>query len=228
MELYAVMRTTFAARDFTDDPLPDETLYKILNNARFAPSGGNRQGWRVLVVRDRATREALAALTVPAAKRYMAQVQAGENPWNTIDPTRVDAGTIERTLVPVRMTEPVLRAAVVLLLCVDLKVVASTDQDLDRVGVVSGASIYPFAWSMLLAARHEGFGGTITTLAVAQEPKLRKLLGIPQHVAVCAIMPLGRPVKQLKKLKRKTVPEFTMLERWGGQPLTATTPRSSR
>jgi len=228
MELYAVMRTTFAARDFTDDPLPDETLYKILNNARFAPSGGNRQGWRVLVVRDRATREALAALTVPAAKRYMAQVQAGENPWNTIDPTRVDAGTIERTLVPVRMTEPVLRAAVVLLLCVDLKVVASTDQDLDRVGVVSGASIYPFAWSMLLAARHEGFGGTITTLAVAQEPKLRELLGIPRHVAVCAIMPLGRPVKQLKKLKRKTVPEFTMLERWGGQPLTATTPRSSR
>ena len=228
MELYAVMRTTFAARDFTDDPLPDETLYKILNNARFAPSGGNRQGWRVLVVRDRATREALAALTVPAAKRYMAQVQAGENPWNTIDPTRVDAGTIERTLVPVRMTEPVLRAAVVLLLCVDLKVVASTDQDLDRVGVVSGASIYPFAWSMLLAARHEGFGGTITTLAVAQEPKLQELLGIPRHVAVCAIMPLGRPVKQLKKLKRKTVPEFTMLERWGGQPLTATTPRSSR
>ena len=228
MELYAVMRTTFAARDFTDDPLPDETLYKILNNARFAPSGGNRQGWRVLVVRDRATREALAALTVPAAKRYMAQVQAGENPWNTIDPTRVDAGTIERTLVPVRMTEPVLRAAVVLLLCVDLKVVASTDQDLDRVGVVSGASIYPFAWSMLLAARHEGFGGTITTLAVAQEPKLRELLGIPRHVAVCAIMPLGRPVKQLKKLKRKTVPEFTMLERWGGHPLTATTPRSSR
>ena len=223
MELYAVMRTTFAARDFTDDPLPDETLYKILNNARFAPSGGNRQGWRVLVVRDRATREALAALTVPAAKRYMAQVQAGENPWNTIDPTRVDAGTIERTLVPVRMTEPVLRAAVVLLLCVDLKVVASTDQDLDRVGVVSGASIYPFAWSILLAARHEGFGGTITTLAVAQEPKLRELLGIPRHVAVCAIMPLGRPVKQLKKLKRKTVPEFTMLERWGGQPLTATT-----
>ena len=225
MELYTVLRTTFAARDFTDDPLPDETLYKILNNARFAPSGGNRQGWRVLVVRDRATREALAALTVPAAKRYMAQVQAGENPWNTIDPTRVDAGTIERTLVPVRMTEPVLRAAVVLLLCVDLKVVASTDQDLDRVGVVSGASIYPFAWSMLLAARHEGFGGTITTLAVAQEPKLRELLGIPRHVAVCAIMPLGRPVKQLKKLKRKIVPEFTMLERWGGQPLTATTPR---
>ncbi|MGH2404322.1 MAG: nitroreductase family protein [bacterium] len=218
MELYDVMRTTFAAREFTDDPLPDPTLFKILNIARFAPSGGNRQGWRVLVVRDRATRE---ALTAPAARRYVAQVRAGENPWNTIDPTTVDAGTIDGTRVPTRMTEPFLRAAVVLIICVDLKVVASMDQYLDRVGVVSGASVYPLAWSILLAARHEGFGGTMTTLAIAQEPQLRELLDIPHHVAVCAIMPLGRPVKQLKKLKRKSVPEFTMLERWGGTPLRA-------
>jgi nitroreductase len=224
MELYDVMRTTFAAREFTDDPLPNETLFKILDHARYAPSGGNRQGWRVIVVRDGRTRDALAALTAPAARRYAAQLGAGENPWNTIDPTSVDAGTIERTPAPARLTEPLLRAAVVLVVCVDLKVVASTDQYLERVGVVSGASIYPFAWNILLAARHEGFGGTITTLAVAQEPKVQELLGIPRHIAVCAIMPLGRPVKQLKELKRKAVPEFTMLERWGGQPLTTATP----
>ena len=218
MELYDVMRTTFAARDFTADPLPDATLFKILQAARFAPSGGNRQGWSVVVVRDQTTRQALAALTAPAAKRYMAQAQNGENPWNTIDPPRVDAATIERTPAPVRLTEPPLKAAVVLVVCVDLKVVASTDQELDRVGVISGASIYPFAWNILLAARHEGFGGTITTLAVAQEPKIRQLLGIPGHVAVAAIMPLGRPVRQLTKLKRKDVPEFARLERWDGRP----------
>ena len=221
MELYDVMRSTFAARDFTGDPLPNDTLFRILDNARFAPSGGNRQGWRVFVVRDRRAREALAALSAPAARRYAAQVQAGENPWNTIDPTAVDAGTIERTPVPARLTEPFLRAAVILVVCVDLRVVASTDQGLARVGVVSGASIYPFAWNILLAARHEGFGGTITTLAVAQEPKVQELLGIPRHVAVCAIMPLGRPTKQLTTLKRRAVPEFATLERWGGPPLTA-------
>jgi len=221
MELYDVMRTTFAARRFTDDPLPDEALFKILDHARFAPSGGNRQGWRVIVVRDRATRDVLATLTAPAAKRYAAQVRAGENPWNTIDPTSVDAETIERTPAPAHLTEPVLRAPVVLVVCVDLKVVASMDQDLERVGVISGASIYPFAWNILLAARHEGFAGTITTLAVAQEPKLQELLGIPWHIAVCAIMPLGRPVTRLTRLKRKAVAEFAMLERWGGQPLTA-------
>ena len=98
---------------------------------------------------------------------------------------------------------------------------ASTDSELERVGVISGASIYPFAWNVLLAAREEGFGGTITTLAIAEEPKIQALLGIPSHVAVAAVMPLGRPVKPLTKLKRKAVHEFAMLERWGGAPLAA-------
>ena len=107
----------------------------------------------------------------------------------------------------------------VLVVCVDLKVVAATDQYLPRVSVVPGASVYPFVWNILLAARGEGFGGTITTLAVSAEPKVQALLGIPGHVAVCAVMPLGRPVKQLTKLKRKNVPEFTTRERWDGPPL---------
>jgi nitroreductase len=219
MELYDVMRTTFAAREFTDDPLPDATLAKILDHARFAPSGGNRQGWHVIVVRERATREVLAAAAAPAAKRYAAQVKLGESPWNTIVPTRADAATIEATPPPTRLIEPVLRAPVVLVVCVDLRVVASMDQDLHRVGVISGASIYPFAWNILLAARHEGFGGTITTLAVSQEPMLRAALGIPPHVAVCAVMPLGKPVKQLSSLKRKPVAQFATRERFDGPSL---------
>jgi nitroreductase len=219
MELYDVLRSTFAAREFTDEPLPDATLYRILDHARFAPSGGNRQGWRVIVVRDPATRRALVDLTLPAARRYTAQVQAGENPWNTIEPTRVDPAALERAVVPPRLVEPLLKAAVVLVIGVDLRVVASTDQYLDRVGIVSGASIYPFVWNILLAARREGFGGTLTTLAVAEEPRLKALLGIPPHVAVAAVVPLGRPARVLTRLRRKAVPEFTMLERWGGEPL---------
>ena len=219
MELYDVMRTTFAAREFTGDPLPDEALGKILDHARFAPNGGNRQGWRVIVVRDPATRRALADLGGFAAKRYAAQVANGENPWNTIDPPGVDAATIERTPPPPHLTAPIAKAPVVLVICLDLKVVASMDQDLERIGIVSGASIYPFAWNVLMAARHEGFAGTITTLAAAQEPKVQALLGIPKHVAVCAVMPLGRPVRTLTKLKRKPVAEFAMRERWGGPSL---------
>src|SRR5262245_53409952 len=134
MELFDVMRATFSAREFTGDPVPDATLAKILDHARFAPSGGNRQGWRVIVVRDPATKRALADLSGIAAKRYTAQSKNGENPWNTIDPPRVDAATIDRTPPPPPLTEPVAKAHVVLLLCVDLEVVAAHDPALRRGG----------------------------------------------------------------------------------------------
>ena len=218
MELGEALRTTFAAREFTRDPVADDAVARILDHARFAPSGGNRQGWRVIVVRDQATKAALADANIPAAKRYAAQQKAGESPWNSVHPTKVDAATIEATVVPARLTESIRTAPVVLVVCVDLAVVASTDQYVQRVGVVSGASIYPFAWNILLAARQEGLGGTITTLGVAEEPRLKALLGVPAHVAICAVMPIGRPVKQLTKLRRKPVAEFAMRERWSGAP----------
>ncbi len=219
MDLYEAMRTTFAARQFTGDPLPDDVLYRILDNARFAPSGGNRQGARVVVVRAQATRRELARLVLPGARRYIAQLRAGENPWNSVVPCGVDPATIAATEVPPSMTQPLLDAAVVLVVCVDLRVVASTDMGLPRVGVVSGASVYPFVWNILLAARNEGFGGTITTVAIAEEAGIKALLGIPDHCAVCAVLPLGKPVKQPTRLKRLEVAALTMQERWGGAPL---------
>ena len=220
MELYDVMRTTFAAREYTGDPLPDAVLHDILENARFAPSGGNRQGNRVIVVRDPATRNRLAELAEPAAKRYSAQVEAGESPWNTIVPTKVTPEKVAATPAPERLTEPCRKASVVLVFVLDLKLVASMDQDLDRIGVISGASIYPFVWNVLMAARQAGFGGTITTLAVAEEPKIKALLDIPPDFAVCAVVPLGRPVKQLTKLRRRSVAEIATRERFDGAAFT--------
>lgn len=217
MELYDVMRTTFAAREFTDDPVPDEVLTRIFENARFAPSGGNRQGGHVIVVRDQQTKDAIAELAIPGARRYAAQVAAGENPWNTAVPSKVTDETIAATRVPATLTEPVRRAPVVVIVCVDLRVVAAVDQYLPRVGIVAGASVYPLAWNILLAARNEGYGGTLTTMPISQEPKLREILHLPEHVAVCAVIPMGKPVKQLTKLKRKRPTEFVHRERWDGE-----------
>ncbi|WP_170981404.1 nitroreductase family protein [Nocardioides dongxiaopingii] len=219
MDLYDVMRTTPAVREFTDDPLPDDVLLRILDHARFAPSGGNRQGAHVVVVRDAATRRRLAALQEPAAKRYVAQVAAGESPWNSVHPPGPTPEEIAATDVPERFTRPVLTAGAVLVVLVDLAVVASMDQDLDRVGVISGASVYPLVWNILLAARHEGFGGTITTMAVVEEDAVKELLGVPESYALAAVVPLGKPVKELTRLKRQPVAEFVTLERYDGEPL---------
>jgi nitroreductase len=213
------MRTAFSAREFSDAPVSDDVLVRIFENARFAPSGGNRQGWHVIVVRERATKEALAALAEPAVKRYVAQQRRGESPWNSVETTRVETAAIEETKAPRGLLDQFVKAPVVLVVCVDLRLVASTDRLLDRVGVISGASIYPFVWNILLAARNEGLGGTITTFAVAEEPRLQELLGIPPHVAVAAIVPLGVPAARLRRLSRKPVPEFASRERWDGERL---------
>jgi nitroreductase len=221
MDLYAVMRSTPAVREFTDDPLPDDVLAGILDNARFAPSGGNRQGVRVIVLRDADTRSALADLGRPAARRYAAQLAIGESPWNPLQPAGVDASTIEATEAPEHLSASLRQAAVVLVVCVDLAVVAATDQDLDRVGMVSGASVYPFVWNVLLAARNEGYGGVLTTMAVAEEPRVRTLLGIPDSYAIAAVVPLGKPVRNVTKLRRRPVAEFVTRERFDGAPFAA-------
>lgn len=219
MELYDVMQTTFSAREFTDEYVTDEIIYKILDNARFAPSGGNRQGWKVIIVRNRKSKEKIADLAIPGAKRYAAQREAGENPWNAVEETCVDKETIEKTPPSPLLQMTYVKAPVVMIISVDLKVVAAMDQYLDRVGVISGASIYTFVWNILLAARNEGYGGRITTIPVTQEPKLKNYFNIPDHYAISAIIPLGKPVKQLTKLSRKPVSDFTTLEKFNGKTL---------
>jgi nitroreductase len=216
MDLYEVMRTTAAVREFTDDPLPDEVLHTILENARFAPSGGNRQGTQIVVVRDPETRERLVEITEPGARRYHAQRAAGETPWSAYAPSQVTEEQVAETHVPASVTEPIRRAPVVLVVCVDLREVAALDKELGRVGIVGGASVYPLVWNILLAARNEGFGGTITTMAIAEEPALKRLLDIPEPFAVAAVVPLGKPVRQLKRLNRVAVDQLTHVEHWNG------------
>ena len=219
MELYDVMRTTFAAREFVDEPVSDSVLRRILENARFAPSGGNRQGWRVIVVRDAAKRDALGPLIEPTCRRYLAEVKAGANPWNTVSPARIDQEALDAVVFPPRFVERLTHAPVVLLITVDLSVVASMDQHLARVGVISGASIYPFAWNILLAARNEGLGGTLTTFVAAKEPDVKALFHIPDHHAVAAMLPIGKPVKQLTRLRRNPVDAFATVDTFDGDSL---------
>ena len=97
--------------------------------------------------------------------------------------------------------------------------IASFDRDLPRVGVISGASIYPFVWNILLAARNLGYGGTPTTFVGGAEAEVQKLFEMPPHLAVAAMLPLGRPIKQLTKLSRRPVDAFATIDAATGEPL---------
>lgn len=219
MDLAEVMRTTFAARDFTDDPVSDEQLYQILDLARFAPSGGNRQGWRVIVVRDPAKRAAIVEEGLPIMQRYFAQATVGEAPYNTVIPSKVTQAEVDTAEIPDWLISCYTQAPILLLVLVDMRVVASFDADVDRVGIISGGSIYPFAWNILLAARNMGLGGALTTFAATDDKKVQKLFDLPAYLVPAAVMPIGKPVKQLTKLKRFPVEEFTTIDRIDGEPL---------
>ena len=221
MEFEEVIRTTFACREFTDDPVTDETLHRILELARFAPSGGNRQGAHVIVVRDREIRQKLGEICNSTLRIYGAQVDAGENPFNSVIPSQIDP--IEAVKTPDERFEMFDRwgdLPVVLVVSIDLETVASMDKELDRVGVVTGGSVYPLVWNILLAARNEGIAGVLTTAAIPEEDKAKELLGLPENHAIAALIPLGVPVKQLTKLSRRDVEEFTTLDQFDGPALT--------
>lgn len=225
--LLEVMRTTFSCRDFTDDPVTDDQLHRILDSARFAPSGGNRQGAHVVVVRDRAVRQRLGELCGPTMRLYEAQGAAGETPFSTVVESTVDADAVlartgdDTTDTATGLFDRLGDVPVVLVVSVDLATVASMDKDLDRVGLVTGASVYPLVWNILLAARTEGLAGVITTAVVPAENEVRDLLGLPDTHAVAAMLPLGVPVRRLSRLSRRPVEDFTTVDRFDGPPLTA-------
>src|ERR671919_2109560 len=197
MELILTLRTTAAIRAFTDEPVPEATVHAVLDDARFAPSGGNRQPWRVAVVLDPAVRGRLGELMRPVWHDYVARAALGVTPYNLVDDR-----TPERVVpVPLPLLDDIAAAPVVLAIAADLRKIAVMDGVLTRPPLTGGASIYPFCWSILLAARARGLGGVMTTFLSRAEPDAAAVLGLPEHHALAATIFLGVPERQLTKLR---------------------------
>jgi nitroreductase len=156
----------------------------------------------------------------PTIKQYKAEAGSGETPFNSINPSNVTEATVKATSATFPLVDDLESAPVVLVVCVDLSFVSSFDKDMPRVGVVSGASIYPFVWNILLAARNEGLGGVLTTFLAHQEPTAKTILNLPDQFAVASMIGIGKPKKQLTKLRRKPVEEFARIDCWDGDVFT--------
>jgi nitroreductase len=225
VELRDALRSTGAVREFRDEPVTDEVIERILETARFAPSGGNRQGWRVIVIKDRDTRERLRDIYTDVWYEYLAQGAAGLTPWAPV--TDRDAETAALTRAgemraaaeqgPGGFAEHFDQVPVLVAVLADMRYLAAVDRDLDRYTLVGGASIYPFVWSILLAAHDEGLGGVLTTMVIHREPEVKELLAIPDEMAVVAVVALGHPVSRAQRLTRTPVSSFTSVDRYGGE-----------
>jgi len=133
MELYEAMRTTFACREFTGEAVPGEVLQRIIDNARFAPSGGNRQGWRIINVVDPGKKDQLADLSLTAATRYVLESQSGESPINSIRPSSVTDEQVLATEPPQWFVAYIRNAPTLLVITVDLTRVTSGSSGTNRV-----------------------------------------------------------------------------------------------
>jgi nitroreductase len=228
LDLVDTLRSTGAARQFHPEPVADDVLARLLDTARFAPSGGNRQAWRVIVVKDPTTRAALRDLYLSGWYEYLAIGSTGLVPWAPVTDRGAEAAAVahapqfaEAGAAAPGFAETLETAPALLLVLADLAALAAVDRDLPRYTLVGGASIYPFVWSLLLAARTEGLGGVMTTMAVRREDDVRALFDIPATMAVAALVVLGRPVTAPRRLRRAPVGSFAWTDRYEGTPLPA-------
>lgn len=190
MDLYGTMSTLRAVRRLRPDPIPDEVIERVLQAACWAPTGGNQQPWRVIVVRDRLKKEALQELYSPEWDTYIGGFKkrlAGLPADELAKWTRTtDAGDY--------LAQHLHEAPAILLFCANPKLMAITDAKLDRISMVGGGSVYPAVQNAMLACVSEGLGCTLTTLHCLRETEVKDLFDIPDPWGTVAMVPIGYPV----------------------------------
>jgi nitroreductase len=216
MELLGTLRSTGSVRAFEDRPVPDAVVDDVLDHARFAPSGGNRQPWRVAVVADQATRLRMQTMMRAVWTEYIEAIEAGRTPFAAGSTAAQPPAARRSRDNPLINAIP--SAPVALVVAANLNDIALMDGDLARTPVTAGASIYPFCWSILLAARAFGLGGVLATFLSRTEAEAGPLLRLPPDHALAATIFLGYPVHQPTRLRRRPVDEFTFREHFAGEP----------
>lgn len=215
MDFYEVIKTAGTARYYKEDPIPDDVLTRVLDAARWAPQGGNRQPNRYVVVRDPAKKQALRELYFPLWRNYLEAAGVGEIAirGNAIPKLLKDADIF---------ADNFHKVPVIVVVCAHMEDIHPTDLELERDPIVYGASVYPAVQNMLLAARAEGLGGSLTTLLCAEEPKVKALLNIPDGYATAAHVALGYlSVPFPSKLTRLPLTEVVFSEEFGNPMYTA-------
>jgi nitroreductase len=184
-----------ACRDFTDEPVPDDDIERILTAATHAPSAENTQPWVFVVVRDGDLRAQLSELTqrlwAGGARAYS---EGRLSPKLLAD---VDGGVARG-----------LGGAPVVVV-----VAADTERGVHARAV--GSSIFPAVQNLLLAANALGYGSALTTLTAGAADELRTMLDLPESVMPMAVIPVGRPARPLGPPRRRPVVESTHRDRYG-------------
>jgi len=203
MDFFDVVTTQRAIRRLKTDPIPDAALRQIMDAAICAPSGGNRQGWSFVVVRDPVKRARLGELYREAWSELM------KVPYYRDAASAPPDSPAGRMLASARhLGQHLGEAPVLILACIALDPGAQPT-------LTTGASIYPAVQNIMLAARALGIGSCITTIHRFRDAQVKELLGIPSDVETAALIPLGYPLGKFGRPPRRPLREVAFADRWG-------------
>jgi nitroreductase len=210
--VYEAMSTLRAVRRLKPDPIPTAVLERVLQAATWAPTGANRQPWRIILVTDPAPKKALGELYSASWYQYanVHQAHIGDVP------EAVRAREMRTLAAGNYLADHFHETPAIAVFCFNPKNMAITDAKLDRISVVGGGSIYPAVQNLLLACRAEGLGCVLTTLLCQHEPKVREILGIPDPWGTAAAVPMGYPVATGHgPIRRRATKDLVYANHWG-------------
>ena len=189
-DIYEMMSTLRAVRRLRPDPIPDDVMDRVLQAAAWAPTGGNMQPWRVIVVTSSEREQALADIYKPAWYRYAKGYDKRIEQLPADEAEKARRNRIAGDYLADHLHE----APTILMFVADPQMMAITDAKLDRVSMVGGGSVYTAVQNAMLAARTEGLGCVLTTLHCLAEEEVKEALRIPEGWATLAMVPLGYPI----------------------------------
>jgi nitroreductase len=189
-DLYETMSTLRAVRRLKPDPIPGDVIERVLQAACWAPTGGNQQPWRVIVVDDAERKQALADIYEPLWARYAVNFAKRLEGAPADEAERWGRVIVSGDYLAEHLAE----APAILMFCADFRAMAVTDAKLDRISLVGGGSVYPPVQNAMLACVAEGLGCTLTTLHCLREDDVKAALDIPDPWATAAMIPIGYPV----------------------------------
>ena len=210
--LYNLMSNQRAIRRLKPDPIPDDVLGRIMQAAAWAPTGGNLQPWRMLMVHDRAQKERLGELYTVHWNNFTARYRQ-----RFVDAPEARRQKEERTIAAGdHLAAHFGDCPVVAVVCFNPNFMAVTDAGQDRVSVVGGGSVYTAVQNLMLACQAEGVGCVLTTLLCMDEPAVRELLQIDAEWYTAAAVPMGYPVARgYGPTQRMAVTDLFYKDTWG-------------
>lgn len=192
-----------AIRQFTDEPVPQEAIARILRAAIRAPSPSNRQGWHFLVIRD------------PDVKNSIGEIywRATQEAQKESPPNLMEANTARVHKSADDLARRIGKVPVLIMACLEIRTAGPSS----RGTITLGAAIYPAVQNLMLAARGLGLGTCLTTRHRRFEQETKKLLGIPETMDTAALIALGYPGGEdhFGGSRRVPLEQVTSYEHWG-------------